>query len=256
MILRIKELTTLNHLVRKGVMIGFSAMALLTVSSAHAANLVTNGGFETTTNGSNFQFDILTAATGWTSSGYNFLFSPGAADTSGSLGQYGNLTLWGPNNGSANGLPASSPDGGNYVGADGAFGVGAISQTITGLTSGNTYTVSFFWAGAQQNGFNGDTTEQWIVSFGGQTQSTAVLNNADHGFTGWQSQSFAFTADGTSDVLSFLAVGTPNGVPPFALLDGVSVSDSAPEPGAFTMVLGGLLSSLGVLKLKKRFTRR
>jgi len=91
-------------------------------------------------------------------------------------GQYGNLKLWGPNDGSANGLPASSPDGFNYVGADGAFQVGAISQTITGLTVVAQYTVGFWWGAAQQDGFTGATTEQWQVSLGGQTQYTSIIS--------------------------------------------------------------------------------
>jgi hypothetical protein len=120
------------------------------------ADLVANGGFESTTNGAG-QLGFNTNAADWTvaAGGYDFIFASGAADTTGAIGQYGALYLWGPNNGSANGMPASSPVGGNYVAADGAYDVGAISQTINGLTAG-------------------------------------------------QHQTFNFTADGTSDVLSFL----------------------------------------------------
>jgi len=62
-------------------------------------------------------------------------------------------------------------------------------------------------------------------------------------FTGWQKTTFTFTAQTANDVLSFLAVGTPNGEPPFSVLDGVSAKAVAPvaEPGAFAMLgLGGL----------------
>ncbi len=248
---------------RQSVVLGFAALAFLALAiSAQATNIVTNGGFELTTNGPNLQFDYLTQATGWTSTNansdaYNFIFAPGAADTTGATGQFGNLQLWGPNNGSNNGLPATSPDGGNYVAADGAFQNGAISQTLTGLIQGANYTVSFWWAGAQQSGFTGATTEQWQVSFGGQTQSTAVVNNANHGFTGWMHESLGFTADNTSDVLSFFAVGTPQGVPPFVLLDGVDVEQSTttPEPGTCVLILGGLLGGIGTLRSKNWFVR-
>jgi hypothetical protein len=237
--------------------VGIALLALAITAPAFASNLVMNGDFETTTNGPNFQFDNNTVATGWTSNGYNFIFAPGAADTIGATGQFGNLQLWGPGNGSANGLPATSPSGGNFAAADGAFQVGAISQTINGLTMGNSYVVSFWWAGAQQSGFTGATTEQWQVSLGGQTQSTVVLNNVSHGFTGWQSQSFTFTADNTSDLLSFLAVGTPNGVPPFVLLDGVTLnaSGTTPEPETLTLMATGLMGVIGFARryhLKKR----
>lgn len=220
------------------------------------ANLVTNGSFETTTNG-NGQLGYNTNATGWTVTGYNFIFASGTADTSGAVGVYGGLQLWGPNNGSSNGLPASSPDGGNFVAADGAFEQGPISQTLNGLTPGHTYQVGFYWAGAQQKNFNGTQTEQWQVSFGSDTQSTVVLENTSHGFTGWRSQVFNFTANSASEGLSFLAVGTPTGVPPFSLLDGVSVNDvtvsplPAPEPSTLLVAGMGLLVLCGI-KLRRR----
>jgi hypothetical protein len=254
----IRESTRMRHIFRKAAVTGLSVTALMTfVTSAHALNLITNGSFEQTTNGANLQFDDLTQLTGWSSpatgagDAYNFVFSPGAADTTGANGEYGNIQLWGPNNGSANGLPATSPDGGNYVAADGAFQVGAISQTIDNLNIGDTYTLTFYFAGAQQSGFHGATTEGWQVFFGGQEQDTPILNNLDQGFTGWQSQTFTYTATATSEVLSFLAVGTPDGEPPFSLLDGVSLTDT-PEPGSWGLMLGGLMVGLGVLRFKKR----
>jgi hypothetical protein len=225
---------------RKAAVAAFSALALSALAISARADLVTNGSFELTTNGSG-EFDSFTTPTGWASTGYNFIFASGTADTTGSYTpQYNtDLLLWGPNDGSNNGLTASSPDGGNFVGADGAFEQGAISQTINGLSAGQTYAVGFWWAGAQQKGFNGVNTEQWKVGFGGQSQSTAVANNASNGFTGWMYQTFDFTADNTSDILSFLAIGTPNGVPPFSLLDGVSVN-AVPEPGSAAPILIGL----------------
>ena len=219
---------------RKSAVVGFAILAFLALAiSAQATNLVTNGSFEMTTNGPG-QMGFNTDAVGWTTTGYNFIFGPGTADNGGVTGQFGNVQLWGPGNGSNNGLPATSPDGGNFIAADGAFQVAPIEQTINGLTVGNQYTVSFYWGGAQQFGFDGATTEQFQVSLGNQSFLTAVLQNPTHGFTGWMFQSFTFTADNTSDVLAFLAIGTLTGVPPFVLLDGVSmnvVGGTTPEPG-------------------------
>jgi hypothetical protein len=48
-----------------------------------------------------------------------------------------------------------------------------------------------------------------------------------------------FTPTSTSETLSFLAIGTPGGVPPLALLDGVSLSD-IPEPASWALLVSGL----------------
>ena len=221
------------------------AMAIVAVASlagtAQATpNLIVNGGFETTgPNGPNFEFDRDTTFPGWTSAGYNFGFAPGTADTTGShTSQYGNLQLWGPGNGAANGLTAS-PTGGNFVAADGAYEVAPIQQILTGLVVGHDYIVDFDWAAAQQHGYDGATTEKWDVSLGGQTLSTNVFANPSHGFSGWMHESFRFTYDGANNVLSFLAVGTPNGEPPFSLLDGVSMTAAVPEPATWGLMLVG-----------------
>jgi len=237
-----------------------SVLATMTVlafgGQAAAVSLVTNGGFDATTNGTGeFGPHGDTAATGWTSTGYNFIIAAGAGDTTGSHSpQYNNqMILWGPNNGSANGLPASSPDGGNYIGADGAYQTGPIFQTINGLTAGQKYDVGFYWAGAQQHGYSGVNTEQFVVSLGGQSISTAVYSNPSHGFSGWKHEDFIFTATSGSEVLKFLAVGTPTGVPPFSLLDGVTMNavGGVPEPATWTMMILGV-GGIGAIARRRR----
>ena len=230
------------------------ALVGLSGTSAQATNLVTNGNFEQTTNG-NGQLGFNTTVTGWTSNGYNFVYAPGTADTSGAVGVDGNVKLWGPGNGSANGL-TTSPDGGNFLAADGAYEVGAIKQTINGLVAGQQYNVSFDWAGAQQSGFTGVTTEQWAVSLGNETLSTQILTDANHGFTGWLSDTLTFTATGSSEVLSFLANGTPNGEPPFSLLDGVSMTATVPEPGTIWEMMIGAVGLIAFALLRRRHANK
>ena len=228
---------------------------------AKATNLVTNGSFEQLTGGiGQIGYNGSSLLTGWTNGtdgsgnlGYNFVYSSGSADTTGANGDSGNVKLWGPNDGSNNGLPATSPDGGNYIAADGAYQTAPISQTINGLTAGKQYTVSFWFAGAQQYGFNGVTTEKWLVSLGGTQLSTATLTDPSNGFTGWQYTTLTFTAGASSQVLSFLAAGTPNGEPPFTLLDGVSVY-ATPEPGSVVMMLTGLVA-MGLLARRRQLSR-
>jgi hypothetical protein len=67
-------------------------------------------------------------------------------------------------------------------------------------------------------------------------------------------QTFTFTANGASDVLSFLAQGTPGGEPPFALLDGVTLNSATPEPGTLTLIAGAApLAAAGFVR--KRMVR-
>ena len=210
-------------------------------------NLVTNGNFATPGVTTSFQFGTYNSYTppqalsGWTSTGYNFVFLPTSTVAT---GVYGNLSLWSPvsSTPSANGFTNASPTGGNFVGADGAYGQANISQTINGLTVGNEYAVSFAWAGAQQSGYtavNG-TTENWQVTFGTQAQTTATVSVPNKGFSGWINQTFDFVATNTSETLSFFATGTPSGVPPFALLANVSVT-AAPEPASLAIMLTGVV---------------
>ncbi len=233
-------------------------LALNLAASARAdINLVLNGDFETTTGAG--QLGYNTTAAFWNTSGYNFLFPSGTADSTGVTGTYGTLKLWGPNDGSANGMPATSPTGGNFVAADGAFEVGSISQTVSNLFVGNTYSLSFYWAGAQQEGFTGDTTEAWQVSLGSETYTTVTNDNVSHGFTGWVQQTFNFTATATNEVLSFLAKGTPAGVPPFSVLDGVSmtqVTTPTPAPEPSTLQYGAVALLFVFAGARKVFRRK
>jgi hypothetical protein len=250
---------------------GFSASALAfpivlsiaAIAPASAQNLVTNGTFSTPGVTQSFQFGTYggytppQALSGWTSSGgYNFVFLPTSTVA---VGVSGNLSLWSPvsSPSSANGFTNASPTGGNFAGADGAYGQADISQTINNLKIGHSYAVSFAWGGAQQSGYtaaNG-TTENWQVTFGSVTQTTKTITIANEGFSGWLNQTFDFVATATSETLSFFATGTPTGVPPFALLANVSVID-APEPASLAMMLSGLTGLIGFARRRRGLTQR
>jgi hypothetical protein len=243
-----------------------SAIALASAGAAGAAVVVQNGSFSSTTSTDgqttgqigNFSNENITE-NNWTvaSDSYFFVFNPSTVNSPGSLGgplaSYGDVALYSP--------AGASPDGGNFLGADPDYHNGAISQTISGLTAGDTYMVTFDYAGAQQVGYSGPTTEGWAVSLGGQTDYTGGnpngnLSNASHGFTGWQAADLTFTATSGSEVLSFLATGTGGAsLPPFALLDGVSISQcppGVPEPATWAMMLLGLGGLGGALRMRRR----
>lgn len=224
-----------------------SALALIALSGSAKANLnlVTNGGFESTTLSSSGQI-TTSNVTGWSSPYdpvyYNFVYFPGQATTAG-VGAVDtdccnpHVWLYGPGNSAT--FPVS-PNGGNFLAADADTQYnGAVTQTINGLTPGGTYDLSFYWGGAQYTTRTGPTTESWLVSLGSQTQSTGFISNASESFTGWQQANMQFKATSASEVLSFLAVGTPNGEPPVSVLDGVSLV-AAPEPGYSAVMLLGI----------------
>jgi len=201
-------------------------------SNAGSVNLVQNGDFEV--NGGGGQIATNTTVGSWTVGGREgqyggqttapvFLYPAGTGQTGVAGDSFmGTVSFW---------AATDSPTGGAYIAADGSPGWdGSISQVVGGLTAGYTYTVEFDWAGGQQRNYDGATTEAWSVTFGSSTQSTSTVNVPNHGFSGWSHESLSFVADSSSQVLTFLAVGTPGGLPPWLFLDGVIVKDPSPGP--------------------------
>ena|SRR6185312_5128573 len=222
------------------------AAALAIGSAAHAGDVITNGNFSSSSYaaGTNDQFGTGfggQGVTGWTGNGgYNIYF--GTNVTTNAVSQY-------PSSGEHL-YGTAFPIDGAFVALDGdSEAQGMISQDLTGLQVGKAYTLSFDWAAGQLANRSGDITEQLAVSFGADSFNTGVLNVASGGFSGWNHVTYVFTAAQTNQTLSFLSIGTPNGLPPMALLDNVSLT--VPEPATWAMMLIGF-GGIGAMIRRRR----
>jgi hypothetical protein len=233
-----------------------AALTVCHMAHATSTNLVTNGNFDQSTYTTNSQFGTGyggQGVTGWTGgTGYQLYFFAGTASTNSAASQY--------DNGYNTGLEkfytlANSPAGGNgnFVALDGdptVGGGGMISQTLTNLTIGTNYLVAFYWATGQLQSRSGATTDTVDVTLGNQSYNTPVVADASASSTPWISQTFLYTATSTTETLSFLAQGTPTGLPPMVALDGVSVT-AAPEPASIAL-LGAGLGVLGLVYRRRK----
>jgi hypothetical protein len=247
------------------------ALALAAIAFGHGAqadqiNLVQNGNFDSTSYTNNSQFGTTSGGqgttawggqgvTGWTGgNGYQLYFFNGTATVNSASSQYDS----GYNTGAEKfyTMPGSPTGGtGNFVALDGdqTSGIqGSISQTIGGLTIGATYTVTFDWATGQLQSRSGATTDNVKVSFGSQNFTTQTVNDASSSSTPWLQQSFLYTATSATETLTFLAQGTPTGLPPMVALDGISVVQT-PEPASIA-VMGSGLVLLGYFHRRRRQT--
>jgi hypothetical protein len=122
--------------------IGLFAAALAISGAGKAQELVQNGDFTDLGTSPNNAFSVANPLH-WNqpAGGVNFIFGVGGADAIGAFPAPNTQYLWGPNNPtmhcavsdctSDNMLPAKSPNGGNYLAADGDPGFqGRITQTI------------------------------------------------------------------------------------------------------------------------------
>ena len=130
-------------------------------------------------------------------------------------------------------------------------------QSISGLTVGQQYNLQFYWAGGELSNRTGFETIKLTGSFGASAFTTETFNNTKPvgitgDFSGWRLEKFSFKATSTSQLLSFLAAGTPaNNLPPVAFLDGVSLT-AVPEPATWAIMLMGFAGLGAALRARRR----
>ena len=210
-----------------------------TAASA-AVNLVQNGDF----NAPGADTPILlngfsTFITGWTSTDTYTAYIP-AGQTPDQTWECCLLGSAGPGYAIKNGL-VGPPSGDASVVLDGDpnYNNAGLYQKIGGLQSGKAYTLSFWYAGSQEYSVGGPTTQWFQVSLGDQAWDSPTMDVPSQGFFPWTKFSATFTWDGIGDTLTFLAIGSPSGEPPFPMLADVSLTAAVPELSLWAMIVAG-----------------
>ncbi len=183
----------------------FAAMLLSAAAPVAAANLITNGDFETGT------------LAGWTladsGSGSWYVIGNGAPTA---LTGFSTPTLAG---------------GGSFVAMTDQFGPGShnLSQTLT--LSGGSFVLTFDARGSDTSGSGGAPDQQYIVTVDGVTLTGPIIDPAWNSFSFNLSltagtHTFAFQEN---DDRSFYAAG----------LDNVSLTGGVPEASTWTLMIAG-----------------
>jgi hypothetical protein len=250
----------LKHSLRVGVAAAtLAALSAALVGAASAANLVQNGDFNLpgAATAVLIQQDS-TFVTDWTN---HDLFT-GYIPKGQTPDQEWCCTLdgsAGPANGHDNGL-VGPPSGNAQMVIDGTEGFGPgggfgfIDQTISGLVSGTTYTLTFWQAGSQEINAPGPTTQMFTVSLGDQSFNSPIMDVPQQGFAPWQEVTETFTWDGVGNTLQFMSVGS--GDPAFTMLADVSLTGTTggtPEASTWAMIVAGF-AGMGVLARARRKT--
>jgi hypothetical protein len=216
----------------------FALMVLCLVSPGlvYADSVITNGSFEAV--------QITTP------------FSSNPADIPGWIhtGDVGDALLWNatfPQCCGGTGM-AKAGDGNQFVtmgGGFGPFGSSAWSQTITGLTVGQAYVISFMMAA------EGETpTQQLTVDMTGgsstaaETFTSPVTNTLF--WQNWGSDQYTFVPTASSATLQFSVTNQQFDIG----LDAVSIAPATaavPEPASLTLLVSVLLGLAGTLRLSR-----
>lgn len=216
----------------KSLRLATLSVLLLAAFTARAESLVVNGSL----NGSIANMDV---PTGWTV----LAGTPDTVDPTSNVGVSGWLSF-----GVA---PTVSPDGGTWVGLgiNGSY-IESFGQSLSGLTVGQTYTVSWqaanFGINNQANSYLGSNAIGVMLDGAsiGQGSTLSLSSN-------WSTQSLTFVATSASQLLSFSLASTEKA---YLGIDGISVTaggvaPAVPEPSTWALMAIGLV---GMAAMRRR----
>jgi hypothetical protein len=197
-------------------LLALSASGLAFAGAACATNLVANGDFSSPVENGGYGI-YQPAPGGWTN----------LTDTGVEIGA---TALYG--------LPCISTGCQNME--VNAYTFGDVVQTITGLTPGETYNLSYDYGG--RTGYGPQTLD---INFGGSPVST------DSGsFGSWTLYNYVVTATATSEVIEFASEATSGSAGGGNEITNVSLS-AVPEPASWAVMLFGFGVSGAVLRRRR-----
>lgn len=219
---------------------GMTCMLAGGVGSAANAATIVNGGFEAQEAGIPVGGDVFTAVTGWNTS--NILIATGF---------YG----------------AVAPEGRIFALAGNGVddGGGSLSQTITGLTIGQTYVVSFE-LGGEEWVIPGATEQVEVSMLSGSATASAIfsapISSNLSAFSGgplwdhWAFFSFDFIASAVSAEIQFQQTSATAGSGDTGV-DNVSISErgftGVPEPLTLSLFGAGLAGAIALSRRRKKY---
>jgi len=204
---------------------------------AFANPVVTNGSFEAVPIGSPFFSSNPADIPGWTHGG-----------------TVGDALLWAVGYADGSGSVTAAGAGNQFVTLGGEFGVPGTadwSTTITGLTAGDSYVVSFMTATELGTSFEPGGPQTMTVGFlSGSSTTSQSFTSPDSSAAYWRTwvtQDYTFLATASSTVVDFSVANQTYDMG----LDNVSVSPaSVPEPSGLSLLGAVLIGLAGVLRRK------
>jgi hypothetical protein len=216
-------INTLDCLRLQTIALGALGLAV-TISAPANAAIVTNGNFEATILSSPFFTPIATTLVGWTRTG---AIGDAALWAIGYTDSQGNITVAG--------------DGNQFTtmgGGVGATGRTTLLQTVT-LSVGQTYQLSFKMA-SETPAFGQSITAQ-IVGLGTTSEVFSAAVSSAKYWRNWETKTLNFTADSTTELLSFSAnVNQDVGLDAVSIVP-VPTPTTVPEPASIALIGAGLL---------------